>query len=72
MTLLFRDETVGFDARPTFAPGLVAKAVVMCSAVGSLLGHELTVSGFFAPESADAQLPARACQAPFVNMAPQV
>lgn len=41
-------ETVGIDTRPTFAPGLGANAVVTCSAVGSLFGHQLTVSGFFA------------------------
>src|SRR4029453_10523650 len=48
VVLLFRDETVGIDTRPTFAPGLVANAVVTCSAVGRLFGHQLTVSGFFA------------------------
>ena len=49
VVLLFRDEDGGFDVRPTFAPGLSAKAVITCSAVGPLLGHQLTVSGFFAP-----------------------
>jgi hypothetical protein len=49
VVLLFRDKTAGIDIRPTFAPGLVANAVVTCSAVGPLLGHQLTVSGFFAP-----------------------
>jgi hypothetical protein len=49
VVLLFRDETAGVDVRPTFAPGLVANSVVTCSAVGPLLGHQLTVSGFFAP-----------------------
>ena len=48
VVLLFRDETVGIDTRPTFAPGLVANAVVTCSAVGRLFAHQLTVSGFFA------------------------
>src|SRR5215210_1423528 len=49
VVLLFNDATVGVDVRPTFAPGLAGKADVTCSAVGPRLGHELTVSGFFAP-----------------------
>ena len=47
VVLHFRDETAGIDTRPTFAPGLAANAVVTCSAVGRLFGHQLTVSGFF-------------------------
>ena len=46
VVLQFRDETAGIDTRPTFAPGLDAKSVVTCSAIGPLLGHQLTVSGF--------------------------
>jgi hypothetical protein len=49
VVLLFNDEDAGVDVRPTFAPGLVAKAQVTCSAVGPLFGHQLTVSGFFTP-----------------------
>jgi hypothetical protein len=48
VVLLFRDETVGVDTRPTFARGLEGRADVTCSAVGPVLGHQLTVSGFFA------------------------
>jgi len=47
LVLLFRDETVGIDTRPTFAPGLAVNAVVTCSAIGHVFGHQLTVSGFF-------------------------
>lgn len=46
VVLLFRDETVGIDTRPTFAPGLADRADVTCSAVGPLFGHQLTVRGF--------------------------
>jgi hypothetical protein len=46
VALQFRDETVGIDTRPIFAPGLAGNAVVTCSAVGRLFGHQLTVSGF--------------------------
>jgi hypothetical protein len=49
VVLHFRDETAGIDTRPTFAPGLNANSVVTCSAIGPLFGHQLTVSGFFAP-----------------------
>ena len=49
VVLLFSDETAGVDVRPTFAPGLAAKAQVTCSAIGPRFGHQLTVSGFFAP-----------------------
>jgi len=48
VVLLFRDETVGIDTRPTQAPGLANRADVTCSAVGPLFGHQLTVRGFFA------------------------
>ena len=49
VVLLFNDADAGVDVRPTFAPGLAANAVITCSAIGPLLGHQLTVSGFFAP-----------------------
>ena len=49
VVLLFNDEDAGVDVRPTFAPGLLAKAEVTCSAIGPRFGHQLTVSGFFAP-----------------------
>ena len=49
VVLLFKDEAVGVDVRPTFAPGLQEKALVTCSAIGPRFGHQLTVSGFFTP-----------------------
>ena len=49
VVLLFNDADAGVDVRPTFAPGLLANAQVTCSAIGPLLGHQLTVSGFFTP-----------------------
>ena len=49
VVLLFNDADAGVDVRPTFAPGLLAKAQITCSAIGPLFGHQLTVSGFFTP-----------------------